>query len=615
MGPIALIASEVRHTHALYSFPDQIFYTRGTLSSTVLRHLPVGRCGPRHLMRQLDSNDVALEGFPVARGPRWHAAPLPFFLFSFQRSDINVGIYLRKKRPRLIHEASATSHFDPTVPTPPPDVADDLDEACSESSILSAPKRGPTELFRWAQAWGSSVICHPVRVCRQNYWQSPLGAEMDDDVYAKLFRRLNPPRVVVDNDASVDATVIQVDSVNKHGILLEVVQVLTDLNLIVTKAYISSDGGWFMDVFNVTDQEGRKLRDEGILSYIKKSIETEACFIPSLRSSVGVTPSKEYTSIELIGADRPGLLSDVCAVLTDLRCNVVNAEVWTHNTRAAAVVHVTDERTGTPIEDCTHLSMIKQLLCNVLKGSNDLRAVHTTVSETTTHTERRLHQIMFADRDYERVGPGKPDDKSSGTHVALIDCFEKDYTVVTMRCKDRPKLLFDTLCTLTDMEYVVFHGRVDTGDMEAYQEYYIRHVDGFPISSEAERQRVTQCLQAAIERRATEGLELELYTEDRVGLLSEITRIFRENGLSIIRAEISTKDGKAVDKFYVSDVSGNPVEAKTIAAIHEQIDQTILRVKNPFIPSKPHQDSASKFLFGSLFTRSLQNFRMVRSYS
>ena len=40
---------------------------------------------------------------------------------------------------------------------------------------------------------------------------------------------------------------MQVDSANKQGILLEVVQVLTDLNLIITKAYISSDGGWFMD--------------------------------------------------------------------------------------------------------------------------------------------------------------------------------------------------------------------------------------------------------------------------------------------------------------------------------------------------------------------------------
>lgn len=40
---------------------------------------------------------------------------------------------------------------------------------------------------------------------------------------------------------------MQVDSVNKFGSLLEVVQVLTDLKLTIRRAYISSDGEWFMD--------------------------------------------------------------------------------------------------------------------------------------------------------------------------------------------------------------------------------------------------------------------------------------------------------------------------------------------------------------------------------
>jgi hypothetical protein len=44
-----------------------------------------------------------------------------------------------------------------------------------------------------------------------------------------------------------DCTVVKVDSVNKQGLLLEVVQVLTDLNLTIAKGYISSDAGWFMD--------------------------------------------------------------------------------------------------------------------------------------------------------------------------------------------------------------------------------------------------------------------------------------------------------------------------------------------------------------------------------
>ncbi|KAJ0799614.1 putative [Protein-PII] uridylyltransferase [Helianthus annuus] len=92
-----------------------------------------------------------------------------------------------------------------------------------------------------------------------------------EDEYAKLIRRMNPPRLVtIDNKSSPDATVIQVESVNKHGILLEVVQVLSDLDLVIKKAYISSDGGWFMEVFNVIDHDGSKVRDDGVVNYIKK---------------------------------------------------------------------------------------------------------------------------------------------------------------------------------------------------------------------------------------------------------------------------------------------------------------------------------------------------------
>ncbi|KAL6541396.1 ACT domain-containing protein acr6 [Orobanche gracilis] len=427
-----------------------------------------------------------------------------------------------------------------------------------------------------------------------------------DDEFAKLLRRINPPRVVIDNDSCEDATIIQVDSVNKHGILLQVVQVLTDLNLVIKKAYISSDGGWFMDVFNVIDRDGEKIRDEELINYIQKRLESDDDLVPSLEGVVGLMPSEEHTCIELTGTDRPGLLSEVCAILVDLRCNVVNAEIWTHNTRVAAVVHVTDDTTGSAIEDPKRIATIKGLLRNVLKGNNDLNTAKMTLSPPgVMHRERRLHQIMFADRDYEKVGSSEEDvvhAKSFRPHVVVADCIEKDYTVITLRSKDRPKLLFDTVCTLTDMQYVVFHGVVHTGRMEAYQEYYIRHMDGVPISSEAERERVMQCLEAAIERRGFEGLELELIAEDRVGLLSDITRVFRENSLCIKRAEISTKGGKARDTFYVTDVTGCPVDPKTVDSICRQIEQGILHVKwNSISSSKPEQEKTISFLLGSIF--------------
>ena len=201
-------------------------------------------------------------------------------------------------------------------------------------------------------------------------------------------------------------------------------------------------------------------------------LEDNPSFASSLRRSVGVVPSEEHTSIELTGTDRPGLLSEVCAVLADLHCSVVNAEIWTHNARAAAVVHVTDDLSGSAIKDPSRLSSIGGLLCNVLKGNSDPKTARTTLSPPgVTNRDRRLHQIMFADRDYERVekaGRQGIRDKSSFPHVTVLDCVEKDYTVVTMRTKDRPKLLFDIVCTLTDMQYVVYHGVVQTGSKEAF---------------------------------------------------------------------------------------------------------------------------------------------------
>ncbi|GKC50691.1 ACT domain-containing protein ACR4 isoform X2, partial [Tanacetum coccineum] len=397
-----------------------------------------------------------------------------------------------------------------------------------------------------------------------------------EDEYEKFIRRMNPPIVVIDNESCKNATIIQVDSANKHGILLEVVQVLTDLNFVVTKAYISSDGGWFMDVFNVTDQEGNKVTDDEVLDYIQKALGSETSFTTSM-DSVGVTFSTDHTVIELIGSDRPGLLSELCAVLTHLRCNVLNGEVWTHNTRAASVMHVTDEESGLAVTNPEKLSIIKKMLCNVLKGSIKGNEAKTVVSRGGTHTERRLHQMMFADRDYDRVGDGCSEKERPD--VKVVNWHDKDYSVVTIRCKDRPKLLFDTICTLTDMEYVVFHGNVDTEGPEAYQEYCIRHIDGSPVNSDAERQRVIQCLEAAIERRVSEGLKLELCTTDRVGLLSDVTRIFRENSLTVTRAEVSTRSGKAMNAFYVRDASGYPVDPKIIDSIRKEIGQTILKVK------------------------------------
>ncbi|MCL7024951.1 hypothetical protein MKW94_017216 [Papaver nudicaule] len=424
--------------------------------------------------------------------------------------------------------------------------------------------------------------------------------------YEKLVIRMNTPRVEIDNAVCGSSTLVKIDSAQKDGILLEAVQILTDLNLSIKKAYISSDGRWFMDVFHVTDQNGNKLTDESVISYIEQSFDT------SNNNSVKSNELNGLTVLELTGTDRLGLLSEVFAVLSDLQCNVVESKVWTHNGRIASLIYVKDIDSGCPIEDSLKISKIEGRLRNVLKGDNDIRSAKTTVSSiAVTHTERRLHQMMFADRDYEK----KPDDDSPV--VTVQNWAERGYSIVNVMCKDRPKLFFDIVCTLTDMQYVVFHGTIDTTGNQAQQEFYIRHTDGTPISSEAERQRVIQCLVASIERRASEGVRLELCTADRPGLLSDVTRTFRENGLNVARAEISTKDDMAFNTFYVTDSSGNQVSSKTIEEVRQRIGLDDLIVKDPpcSIPKVTRDDSsmgaAVLLSLGSLVRRHVSSLSSI----
>ncbi|KAH7440006.1 hypothetical protein KP509_04G087400 [Ceratopteris richardii] len=405
-----------------------------------------------------------------------------------------------------------------------------------------------------------------------------------DPEYETLSQRINPPRVVIDNHSCEKYSLVKVDSANKHGSLLEVVQVLTDLDLVISKAYISSDGGWFMDVFHVTDQLGKKLTDEKLIDYIQQALgakrsETTHKVKTCLGRTVGVQSIAEHTAIELIGTDRPGLLSEVSAVLTELKCNVVAAEVWTHNSRVACVVYVTDEIVRGPIEDTQRLNTIKEQLVNVLKVKEDVKGAKTDFSMGLTHTERRLHQMMFADRDYEGSNCTSLN-RLDKPKISIENCLDKGYSVVNIQSKDRPKLLFDTVCTLTDMQYVVFHAAINSDGPLAIQEYYIRHMDGCTLDTEGEKQRVIKCLEAAIERRVSQGIRLELCTSDRVGLLSDITRIFRENGLSVSRADVNTEGDAAVNVFYVTNAAGGPVDMKTIEAVRNEIGRQILRVKD-----------------------------------
>lgn len=186
---------------------------------------------------------------------------------------------------------------------------------------------------------------------------------------------------------------------------------------------------------------------------------------------------------------------------------------WTHNDRAACIIYVEDAHNCGPIKDPKRLAQVEQQLENVVEachGKGGRQSVRfTTFAAGCTHAERRLHQLMYADRDYERCrachgeSSGEHKKGCDGTHVSVGRCEDKGYWVVNVRSRDRPKLLFDTVCVLTDMKYVVFHAAIRSKGSMADQEYFVRHADSSTLDAESERQKLTLCLIAAIERRVS----------------------------------------------------------------------------------------------------------------
>lgn len=121
-----------------------------------------------------------------------------------------------------------------------------------------------------------------------------------------------------------------------------------------------------------------------------------------------------------------------------------------------------------------------------------------------------------------------------------------------------------------------------------------------------------------------QGVRLELCTEDKVGLLAEVTRTFRENGLNVTRAEISTTMDTVLNIFYVTDVLGNPADPKIIEAVRHRIGLTNLQVKELPLPynEKAEQEEeavgvagAVLLSLGSLVRRNLYHLGLIRSYS
>jgi [protein-PII] uridylyltransferase len=81
-----------------------------------------------------------------------------------------------------------------------------------------------------------------------------------------------PPRVLIDNKASLTHTVIEVNGRDRPGLLFEVTRAITGLNLQISSAKISTYGEKVVDVFYVKDLFGHKVDHDRKLKEIREHL-------------------------------------------------------------------------------------------------------------------------------------------------------------------------------------------------------------------------------------------------------------------------------------------------------------------------------------------------------
>lgn len=81
-----------------------------------------------------------------------------------------------------------------------------------------------------------------------------------------------PPRVVVDNKASRDATVVEVHAVDSIGVLYRITRALAELELNIVSAKVQTLGERVVDAFYVRDMAGDKLTDPATLIEVERAL-------------------------------------------------------------------------------------------------------------------------------------------------------------------------------------------------------------------------------------------------------------------------------------------------------------------------------------------------------
>jgi len=147
------------------------------------------------------------------------------------------------------------------------------------------------------------------RITRTVQGEVRAGREIDKARTTAIPRRTSvfkvPPRVLIDNEASSDATVIEINCRDRLGLLYDLTSALTQSRLQISSAHISTYGERVVDVFYVRDSFGLKIRDESRIKSLRRALLDAAAGEGPADSAVRSAWSADMTAADRGPQERP----------------------------------------------------------------------------------------------------------------------------------------------------------------------------------------------------------------------------------------------------------------------------------------------------------------------
>ncbi|CAI9273537.1 unnamed protein product [Lactuca saligna] len=265
---------------------------------------------------------------------------------------------------------------------------------------------------------------------------------------------------------SGDPTVVTVNCPDKAGLGCDLLRIVLEFGLYVTRGDFSTDGRWCYVVLWVVprpssmriDWESLKNR---LLSCCPSCLPT--FYLNHLSGSDSdSSKSPPLYLLKVFSLDRKGLIHDVTKVLCDLDLAIQRVKVTTTpDGKVLDLFFITDgmELLHTKIrreETCEHLSAVLGGCCitcelEVAGTEYDVQQGHSCISETVA-------QELFG--GYE-VDVDRPQSEAS---ITVDNLLSPTHTLLQIRCLDQKGLVYDIFKISKDCNIRIVHGRIWSSD-------------------------------------------------------------------------------------------------------------------------------------------------------